>query len=370
MKKTLIAAALAATLGAQVDAAPGLPPNARSSTFLSPPYTVDKKYASMVGPQSKQLIHVAEFEKPELIWVLGYKAEMVGPDGETLLSQEFMCHSNLDINMIQHLRIFDLDRQARSRVFTLSQGQQEIRFPPGFGFPMISKEAFSLQTQVLNLNIDKPENLQVRHRITVHYVREKERTTPLKPLFLLGVNALVLLEGKDAHFGVEAPDPNIHGEGCSLGTIASDGSAMHPDPLGRMFAGHWLVKPGREVNHTNVTRLLELPFDTTVHYAAVHLHPFAESLELRDLTTNRSLFVSKARNQVGKIGLTEVDYYSSAEGFPLFKNHEYEVISTYNNTSGVIQDAMGSMFLYGLDKQWKGLTPLPKAGSAATPGGR
>jgi hypothetical protein len=129
-----------------------------------------------------------------------------------------------------------------------------------------------------------------------------------------------------------------------------------------MFAGHWQVKPGREVNHTNVTRILALPFDTTVHYINVHLHPFAESLELRDLTARKSLWVSKARNHANKIGLTEVDSYSSAEGFPLYKNHEYELISTYNNTSGRMQDAMASMFMYAIDKQWKGLAPLPAAG--------
>jgi hypothetical protein len=28
---------------------------------------------------------------------------------------------------------------------------------------------------------------------------------------------------------------------------------------------------------------MNLPFDTTVHYVAAHLHPCVESLELRDL---------------------------------------------------------------------------------------
>ena len=365
MKRTFLAAAAlaAGALAACALAAPAraetLPPNVRSATFLSPAYTVDKKYPSMLGPQSTQLIHVADFEKPELIWVVGYKAEMVAPDGETLLSQEFMCHSNLDINMIQHQKIFDLERNSPNRIFTLSQGQQDIMLPEGFGFPMISKEAFRLTTQVLNLNLEKPNNLQVRHRVTIRYIRDRERTGPMKPLFQLGAVGLVLLEGKDAYFGIEAADPNIHGEGCLLGAVATDASPMHPDAQGRIFAGHWQVKPGREVNRTNVTKMLDLRFDTTVHYIAVHLHPFAESLELRDLTTKRSLFLSKARNPVGRIGLTEVDYYSSATGFPLLKDHEYELISTYNNTSGVNQDSMAVMYMYALDKQWKGLAPLP-----------
>jgi len=34
---------------------------------------------------------------------------------------------------------------------------------------------------------------------------------------------------------------------------------------------------------------MNLRFDTTLHYIAVHLHPFAEFLELRDLTADKSI---------------------------------------------------------------------------------
>jgi hypothetical protein len=72
-----------------------------------------------------------------------------------------------------------------------------------------------------------------------------------------------------------------------------------------------------------------MQFDTTVHYIAVHLHPFAESLELVDLTTGESVFKSKARNFDDKIGLEEVEFFSSEEGLPIYKDHEYELVSTY-----------------------------------------
>ncbi|MGE4605458.1 MAG: hypothetical protein AAEJ52_01805 [Myxococcota bacterium] len=39
-------------------------------------------------------------------------------------------------------------------------------------------------------------------------------------------------------------------------------------------------------------------------------------------------------------------HVSSADGIPIYRDHEYELISTYNNTSGVDQDAMATMFLY------------------------
>jgi len=41
-----------------------------------------------------------------------------------------------------------------------------------------------------------------------------------------------------------------------------------------------------------------------------------------------------------------VESYSSTEGLTLFKDHEYSLISVYDNDSGERQDAMASMFLY------------------------
>jgi hypothetical protein len=114
-----------------------------------------------------------------------------------------------------------------------------------------------------------------------------------------------------------------------------------------------VVKPGREVNRTSVTHQINLPFDTRLHYAAVHLHPFAESLELRDLTSGESVYKSRARNFTDRIGLAEVESYSSVDGFTLHHDHEYEVVSVYDNTSGEDQDSMAVMFLYMLDEQYE-----------------
>ena len=85
----------------------------------------------------------------ELLWVTGYRAVLVGPDGESAASQEFMCHSNLDIDMERHRDLFQWKKQVSTRLFTLSQGQFDITFPAGFGLPIFSDEVFSLNTQVL-----------------------------------------------------------------------------------------------------------------------------------------------------------------------------------------------------------------------------
>jgi hypothetical protein len=130
------------------------------------------------------------------------------------------------------------------------------------------------------------------------------------------------------------------------------------DSFGQKFTGHWVVKPGREVNRALATHFLQLQFDTTIHYIAVHLHPFAESIELFDRTDKKSVWKAKARQTKGKIGLEHVDHFISKEGIPIHKDHEYEVISTYNNTSGEDQDSMAVMFLYVLDQNFE--KPDPK----------
>ena len=96
-----------------------------------------------------------------------------------------------------------------------------------------------------------------------------------------------------------------------------------------------------------------LPFDSTVHYIAVHLHPFAESLELRDLTTSTTVFKSRARNTRDRIGLDRVESFASHEGLPLRRSHQYELVATYDNTSGVEQDSMAVMFLYLHDRSFR-----------------
>jgi hypothetical protein len=113
-----------------------------------------------------------------------------------------------------------------------------------------------------------------------------------------------------------------------------------------------VVKPGREVNKTPVTTMMAVPFDTTIHYIAVHLHPFAESLTLNDLTTGKTVYSSKTRQLEGKIGLAHVDSLSSTEGIPVFKDHEYELVSVYNNTTSENQDSMAVMLIYLLDKEF------------------
>lgn len=323
---------------------------AAQQQFLSQVYTIDRIYRSMEGPYSIQTIYLGDPRKPELLWITGIRTEMVGADGKTPQLPELMCHVNVDLDTEMHQALFGFSRPTASRLMTLSQGMLSATLPQGYGFPVASNEPLMLFTQVLNLNLQHPADLQVRHRVTFTYVRDADLHAPMKPLFNVGASGMVRLDANPA--GLTAMlEGEHHGPSCLAGARAPQamsGSADYVDPAGRHMTGHWVVPPGRQVNASDITWFIALPYDTRLHYAAVHLHPFAESLSIRDTTTGTTLFTSKATNPKSGIGLTHVDAFESEDGIPMYRNHKYELISVYDNPTQSNADSMASAFL-GLD---------------------
>ena len=318
-----------------------------TATWYSQVYNVDGIYKSMQGPTSAQRIRLAKLPSQELLWIVGYQTEIVDAGKTQTLTPDFMCHNNLNLaDLDDHRKRFPWPQGAK-RVFTLSQGQMEVQFPKGFGIPVLSDEPLTISTQVLNHNLEDA-SLQIRHKTSVRFLRDSELTTPMKALYQQGVQSLILLEGKDGHFHGRGDHQTTQGAECSIGKPVGLQKDV-TDPEGRVFNGHWVVEPGLEERRTRVTPYLQLATDTTVHYIAIHLHPFAVSLELRDLTEDTTLFKSSTRNSSDQIGLEHVEHYSSVDGIPFSRDHEYELVSIYDNTSGEPQDAMAVMFLYHYD---------------------
>ncbi len=177
---------------------------------------------------------------------------------------------------------------------------------------------------------------------------------PLKPLFMAAATGLVLPQGQggqsqDAYFNLGNSDAENHGPGCLIGLDATQHT--YKDAFEGKFSGHWTAKPGRKVNRTLATTWMQLPFHTTAHYIGVHLHPRAEPLELRDLTTGKTVFESKVRGTRGRSGVEHVEYFSSPGGISVYKGDERELVGTYNNGTDVDQDSMAVTFLYLLDKE-------------------
>ena len=289
---------------------------------------------------------------PELLWIVGYESEVIEEASQRDVGQQYMCHANLDIDPNAYFDAFPTAPSMSGRLFTLSQGQSRIDFPPGFGIPIPSNMDLSLATQVLNLN-DADIDTSVQHRVTIRYVRDADVAEPMTAIFQAAVEGFKALE--DArYYGIDMAhaDADALGPGCSVGQAAVAGD-FDQDAHGQKFTAHWVVEPGVEVNRTNVTRFLNLPYDTKAHYIAVHLHPFAESLELWDLTDNRRVYAAEVDGSEGRIGIDKVDHFSSVDGIDFVKGHEYELVSRYHNTSGENVDSMAVMYLYLADRNFK-----------------
>jgi hypothetical protein len=330
-------------------------PGTRTKQFLSPVYSIDRKYRSEEGPWSRQTVTLADATPRELLWITGIRTEMIGTDATPMLP-EFMCHVSLNFEDVEkHRGNFGWGNQGIARILALSQGQLSARLPAGFGIPLLSDESLTLTTRVLNHN--RPdERFEVRHRVTVEFLRDGDVRGPMKALRNVVGHVLVPLQPSGSaakgsmHDHGHADDGDDDLAGVAAPTMVA---GVLKNSEGREFVGHWVVKPGREVRKKNVTETLQIPFDTTLHYSAVHMHPFAESLELRDLTTGESLVKILARPLAKGIGMDRVDSFSSAKGIPIFKNHQYQMISVYNNTTSVDQDSMAVMFLFVLDRQFR-----------------
>jgi|GEM_PF-660568 len=368
MRKLLAIGSFALALSAAAADAPVI-----TQQFLSPVYTIDKIYRSMEGPGNLDRIYLGDPKSPELLWIVSVKTEMVGEDGKTPQLAELMCHVNVDLDTQKHRMLFNLKRPVAPRLITLSQGMLEASFPAGYGFPIASNEPLSLYTQVLNHNIEHPNGIKVRHRVTFQYIRDKDLVVSLKPLFNLGVSGLVLLDNNPNALASMptvtndiATDASKKGSSSSTTTAASADHAGHgtsclllprapnalglasdyTDPQGRKLTGHWIVPPGHQVNTSDITWFLGLPYEvTSLHYAAVHLHPFAKSLTIKDTTTGQTIFEAKAQSPKEGIGLTHVDTFTSSQGIPLYRSHKYELTSVYDNPTNENRDSMASAFL-------------------------
>jgi len=314
-------------------------------TLVSEPYRLDKIYRSMEGPMSiASGIHVGSSDKSRVQWVTGLETEIVDAVDQKPISQEFFCHSNLTFaehgttpSQVNHE--FGGKTHFDWRLFTLVPGRRSIELPPGFGVPVPADAPLDYLTMSLNLN-PHSDAVNVRIRTKVHTVAAGEPGAPTKALFR---RALYVLQPNDpsTNMGPKcmATSPTQHiGAGCV---------EFNP-PQG--LTNHWMISPGHHVYKTEITPQLNLPFDTTIHYATIHVHPFARGIELRDLTTDKTVFRLNSKDWPDRIGVAHVDEIKSNAGIRIFRDHRYELSADYDNTSGANTDAMAILYLYLLEK--------------------
>jgi hypothetical protein len=320
--------------------------HARTSLMLvSQPYRLDKVYRSMQGPMSVERgIRLSAEDKSRIEWITGVETEVVDAAEQKPISPEFFCHSNLTFAE-QSGTPGEFNQQLGGkthldwRLFTLVPGRLSIELPPGFGVPVPVSAPLDYVTMSLNLNA-RNEVVNVRMRTKMHTIAAGQAGAPTKALFR---RALYLLQPYD--------------ESSEIGPACMATSAMQHMGAGcaefkpsEGLTNHWIVRQGRHIYKTEITPQLKIPFDTTIHYATIHVHPFARGMQLRDLTTGETILSLGSHDWPDRVGVAHVDEFKSIGGIPIFRDHRYELTAEYDNTSGLNTDAMAILYLYLLEK--------------------
>lgn len=223
--------------------------------------------------------------------------------------------------------------------FTLVQGNYSIDFPSGFAMPAYSDQPLRMLWMAQNQDPErKPFGMRIRSR--VRYIEDTDLQQPMKPLNKFSWDIRVAAP-------YQAPSAKT-GEHCANGE--SDAPAAGTKPAGQDAVLHFAVPPGRHVYRSTVQGDSKIPFDTTAHHLSAHLHAYGESMELIDVTAGKSIYKAVATNNSRQTGIELMTDLASEAGIPIYRNHVYELVATYNNTTDHVIDAMAVVYIYYRDK--------------------
>lgn len=320
-------------------------------------HTIDRVYRSMSGLRNNNSLSFLP-GPPELIWLTGFKVEMVDAKKNIPVSPEYLCHSHLRFKGSRH----DADQRRPKfgtqdwKMVTLVQGKTEVELPLGFGIPILSDEQFVFHSMVINNNpISTP--IEIKARSTFKFLKDQEMISPLKPLFRQALTLYVPEPGGDS---ARPSMCVVQGRTNEDMDMESDQALPMPSTTGNLtliksgkkMNYHWIVPPGRHTYRYAIDKEI-VPYDTTIHFISVHIHPYCSFFELRDATTGKSVFKSRTKNFKDRIGIDQSESYSSPIGLPVYKDHRYELVAEYNNTTKQDVDAMAIMYMYMHSKDFE-----------------
>lgn len=309
--------------------------------MISPTFYIDGIYKSMEGPKSSNFIQLSQ--DSTLLWITGFHVKALNSKTKTQISNDFICHTNIDFNDVKYFSNFHLEKRIGiyyPRLTSLSHGLENFNFPNGYGVPMKGNDMLYITTQSLNHNFPDA-NYLIKHEVTIDYSKDN---TIIKPL--LSRTVFIMLPYNKVDPFKSPIDP-----GTDFCTPIETKNHSYEDGKGNVLSGHWVIPVGKNTYRSSIDNQLQIEDSLRLHAAAIHVHPFATSINLFDKTTQKSIFTSHMNNHKDKIGLSNIDSFSSEAGIWLYKNHKYELVLEVNNTSTVAQDMMGSMFLFFYDTE-------------------
>ena len=311
-------------------------------TMISPSFYIDGIYKSMEGPKSSNYVQLSQ--DSALIWLTGFRVRAVNASDKKQISNDFICHTNIDFNDVKYFSNFHLnDRIGKQypRMTSLSHGLENFSFPKGYGVPMKGNDLLYITTESLNHNLPNASFL-MKHEVTLDY---QTNNAHFKPLMSRTVYISLPYDKYDPF-----KSPTDPGKDFCIPVETKNHS--YDDGKGNKLSGHWVVPRGKHTYRSSIDNQLQITTDSVrLHAAAVHVHPFATSLALWNKTKKKPIFKSNITNHSNRIGLAHIDALSTEEGIWMSASDEYELVLEVNNTSKINQDMMGSMFLFFYDTE-------------------
>ena len=316
------------------------------ANFTSSTLLVDGIYPSMLGPTAYKTFLLDDRED-EIYWITGLEVGANTNQKTQNKSSDFICHVNLYHSEVEHYARMQMEDRINNdqapQLITLTKGDLDFSFPEGFGFPIFSNEKILLGGQVLNLNHKNPL-FTINYDFKIKFEKNKEKR--LKPLY---TRYAVLALPYDLTDEIDY-DNQITNDKVRCVILEGEHHGLNSkNKQGQPITAFWKVPPGKHIYRSNITSFLALDTIVTLHKINSHVHPFANSLALRDITIDSTLFKSVVTNYKDKIGLDKITSFASQKGIKLYPNHLYELVEEVDNTTDSEIEMMGSMFLYFYD---------------------
>jgi hypothetical protein len=286
----------------------------------------------------------------ELYWFKGLKLEVLDENGNKLPTAEFICHLNIDADYKLRREAFEkTDVYSSSRLITLTQGQTDFHFPPGFAVPIASDEMWKFVFQAANRTT--AEHRRVKQLCTLEFIKDSDLVKPIKALLWFNPYiAVVTDKGKTEAHDASAADCLGQSSGESADNMVK--GTDYKDSHGRMLNGHWAVPPGTTTYESPVYEGKNSGFssrDRKIHAVWSHVHPLCtkSSLIMCDGGKRRTIFTTAILTSTSNgLEITHIDDILSPKGIKIKQGKQYELEATYHNSTGVMQDSMVALGVF------------------------
>src|SRR5277367_1398781 len=322
---------------------------------------------------------------PKLLWLKGFKLDVLDENGKVMPNAEFLCHVNVDVRPDKRNVLFpDGARCNNSRLLTLTQGQAEVTFPNGFAFPVSASEVWRFMFQAANRTTD--EHRRIKQRLTIYFIPDADLVEPVTALGYFNPSVAVIVDKNKpevaAQEKADCPLCNPTGRGVVPPNAIS--SSVTSDRFGRKTTVHWLVPPGQSTwSSTLYDSAVGGAQPRMVHAVWSHIHPCCSSFSFVEVngTKRTPLWTVRCKTDTTRgLQIENIDYISSVKGIVVPANSTYQTDITYDNPTGHPLDSMATMgaffedtdfarpkWIYEKDMgQFCGVSAKTKRGSQAT----